>query len=53
MCVSKTDERRVNGDMRGGERQERNVEDEKSLVNKASIGDELVKHGGIWIQLKN
>lgn len=39
MCL-KTDERQVNGDMRGGERQRGNVEDEKSLVNKGSIGDE-------------
>lgn len=39
-CARKPDERRVNGDMRGGEREKRNVEDEKSLVNKDSIGDE-------------
>lgn len=42
----KRDERRVNGDTRGSKKQRRNVQDEKSLVNSASIGDEEVKHGG-------
>lgn len=52
-CAWKTDERRVNGDIKGGESQWRTVEDEKSLVNKGRIGDEYVKQGGIWIKLKN
>lgn len=30
-----------------GQRHERHAEDEKSLVNKGSIGDECVKHRGI------
>lgn len=40
MCAFKIDERSVIGDMKGGERQERNAEDEKSLMNKGSIWDE-------------
>lgn len=38
----KTDERAVNGDMRGVERLERIVRDEKSCINKGSIGDGCV-----------
>jgi len=38
--------------MREVETQGRNVEDEKSLVNKGSIGDVCVEHRGIWIKQK-